>query len=95
MWIFGRLAALVGGRVALWGAIVIVGLLATLYAKFWSSSATLKKVEVKEAVLEAAQKQEAKGLLADYRRIDKEPHQTAKELLQQLNDSARRLRHKP
>lgn len=90
-----RLAGLVGGRVALYGGIILLAGLGVVYAKFFSSSAVLKKVETKEAVLEATLRQEAEGLLDDYQRIDREPHQTGPELLAQLNASARRLREKP
>ena len=96
MWVLvARLAGLVGGRVALYGGIAVLAILAGIYAKYFSASARLTKLEKKEAVIEAVEQQEAKGLLDDYARIDKEPHQTAAELLKQLNESARRLRHRP
>ena len=93
--LIARLAALLGGRLTLWGGIAVLAILAAIYAKFFSSSATLTTLKVKEAATEAATEQEAKGLKDDYRRIDRDPHQTGKELLDQLNESARRLRHRP
>ena len=96
MWaLVARLAGLVGGRAALYGGIAVLAILAMIYAKFFSSSAILTKLKVKEAATEAATEQEAKGLKDDYKRIDAEPHQTPAELLKSLNESARRLRHRP
>ena len=93
--LLAKLVSFVGGRAALYGGIILLAGLVALYAKFWSSAAVLKKVEIKEAVLAATLRQEAEGLLDDYQRIDKEPHQTGPELLAQLNASAKRLREKP
>ena len=95
MWLLARLGSLLGSRAALYGGIILVGLLSILYAKFWSCAAVLKKVEVKEAAIAAELKAEAEGLKADYTRINATPHQTHEELLRQLNESASRLRHKP
>ena len=95
MWaLVARLAGLVGSRAALYGGIAVLAILAGIYAKFFSAGATLTKLKVKEAATEAATQQEAEGLRADYERIAQAPHQTGPELLKQLNESARRLRHR-
>ena len=92
MWILvTRLLGAFGGRVAIYGGIAVLALLAGIYAKYFSASARLVKLEKKEAVVEAVIREEAKGLLDDYKRIEAEPHQTGKELADQLNQSIQRL----
>ena len=93
MWLaLGRIVAGLGSRLVVWAVIAssVVGLV--LYNRFWSCSATLKKVEVKEARIAGEVAAEAAGLKEDYRRIEATPHQTGPELLAQLNASAKRLR---
>ena len=92
MWILvTRLIGAFGGRVAIYGGIAILALLAGIYAKYFSASARLVKLEKKAAVVEAVVREEAVGLLADYARIAAEPHQTGQDLADQLTASIKRL----
>ena len=83
-----------GGRAATWIVAVVLVLGAGLYMKFCSASATLHKLEKKEAVIEAVTREEATGLLDDYARIAAEPPTSGQSLADQLNQSIRVL-HDP
>lgn len=73
----------------------VVGLLVSVYRQFWSDSAMLKRLELKYAALQARQEVEAERLRATYERIAREPELTGKALADKLNETARKLRHKP
>lgn len=72
----------------------LVGLAVSLYRQFFSDSAVLKKLEMKYAALQARQQVEAERLKATYDRIKNEPPATGQALVDRLNETARKLRHK-
>lgn len=80
-----------------WLALVttFTGLLVRLYKQFWSDSAMLKRLELKYAALQARQQVEAERLKATYQRIEHEPNLTGQALVDKLNETVRKLRHKP
>ena len=73
----------------------VVGLLVLVYKQFWSDSATLKRLELKYTALQARQEVEAERLKATYERIARESELSGQALADKLNETARKLRHKP
>lgn len=73
----------------------IAGLLVSLYRQFWSDSAMLKRLELKYAALQARQAVEAERLKATYERIAREPELFGKALADKLNETVRKLKHRP
>ena len=95
MWpLLARLTASLGSKLVL--AVILAGLVSggILYNRFWSCAATLKKVEVKEAVIEGEVKAEVEGLRDDFKRIEAEPSEAGQDLVDKLNLAVKKLQGK-
>ena len=95
MWpLLARLTASLGTKLLLGAVIAAVLSGDVLYHRFWSCAATLKKVEVKEAIIEGKVKAETEGLRDDFKRIEAEPSETGKDLVDKLNLAVKKLQEK-
>ena len=69
--------------------------LVKIWEQFGSDTAILNRLKTKQAEIKGRQEAEADRLKADYERIWGEPDLTGQALVDKLNQTARKLRHKP